>query len=326
MFCRAYKATELYTYILPLVKSLTHPDALRANLTNGLTACRISELAQDLNETEIAATARSIVLADLWLDQLELPVLVHSWQWLPPSTNSQSSSVHATAQDPYNALMYGERMEDKEVIGAAYYQLMLASLSPGVYDERLTAHQRHCLQRGTLACAVKWQELFDLWGDTLTSELEDHHGYEIERWLHGAWRALALRKLANYDVLGKAVEVIRCALRTGIPEETIAQMKQSVDDIKSNLHTLFICDVATTSTSTPSSPEAPVHSPAITLVQDDTLRLPSGSLVFSVEGVQFRVCIFSSACSSYLCLIDERVPLCRSPKLYYRCTARGLQI
>lgn len=62
-------ASQLEAYILPFVKALTRPEDFVKNLTDGLTACRVGEIATALNEPDIAGTTRDVVLAGLWLDQ-----------------------------------------------------------------------------------------------------------------------------------------------------------------------------------------------------------------------------------------------------------------
>lgn len=264
-------ASALEAYVLPLVRSMSCPDAFVGNLTNGFTVYRVGKLATALNESDIAATARIIILAELWSN---------------PS------------KDPYDSLLYGEHVGDKEIAGVAYFHLLLRQPSRWDFDKRLTEQHRLRIQSGMIECAERWQTLFDSWGKRVPSRKLRTKGKNPsssssggDGWLHGAWNALADRSCAFYDILGKAEAVIEYCKELNLVTE-ISMIEQDLHDVKTHIHTFFTLGESLGSTTgLLLDQERTVRSPTTDVELDNTMQWSPKSLVFSIEGVQFRVCI-----------------------------------
>ena len=145
-----------------------------------------------VDRLEIAEAARQILLDELWGDSTKLPTL--------------ACSSHET-------LLYAESIGDKELIGAAYYRLLISGDVPG------SSPLRQALDRGMIRCGEEWQKIFNSWGQGKTVSGrslwydEDrryyHHPSSSETFLSGAWSSIAEASLPWFDVVGK-VQCVTC--------------------------------------------------------------------------------------------------------------------
>jgi len=115
LFCQKYQCSELQTFIENLAIPLMQTNNLPSNLTKELTFLRVAEIAHTLNHTDMSAVSQSIVVANLWENGV---------------TNA------------FEALVLGECINDKLIIGTAYYQILVSQSPKWTEDPRL--NERHC--------------------------------------------------------------------------------------------------------------------------------------------------------------------------------------
>jgi len=204
---------------------------LPSNLKADLTATEVLRVADVVDRPEIAEAARQILLDELWGDSTK-----------PPTP----------ACSPHKTLLFAESIGDKELIGAAYYQLLLSGGVPG------SSPLRQTLDRGMIRCGEEWQKIFNSWGQGKTVSggslccSEDHPHSECndptERVLSGIWSHIAEASLPWFDVVGK----VQCATywqaanRTcwrdewDMPTLTLTPTKQELARIKEEAYSYFM--------------------------------------------------------------------------------------
>jgi hypothetical protein len=194
VLCNKYGIREFEEHVLTLVKPLSHPDRLPSNLKADLTATEVIRVAILVNQPEIAEGARKILRDEVWGDRTKVPA--------------------AIARLPYETLLYAESIGDKDLIGAAYYRLLISGDKAG---STCTPSLRQTLDRGMIRCGEEWQKIFDSWGrgksaaggPLLYCEYCGHSLSGQERFMSRIWSLIAEASTPWYDVAGK----VRCAMR-----------------------------------------------------------------------------------------------------------------
>lgn len=201
LFCQKYEIVELEAHVLDIVLDLTHADNIKSHLTKSLSIYRVVEISDTLSEPAIAESARDIILLDIWSNQVGA---VHHMR---KKKQKRSSRVMRDQKDPadfVDVLFFGERMRDTEIIGAAYYQILVYARPRLPLDKRLVDRHRRHLEFGMKSCAEEWQQILDGWA--LGSGMQSN-SYESSA-LFGMLKAIAAGKFAYYDVVGK-LEAVR---------------------------------------------------------------------------------------------------------------------
>lgn len=223
LLCHKYLAAKLEAHIVAQVTQLTRADVLASNLSKNVTAFRVIEVARIVNQPELATRARALALTDLWSD--------HS-------------------KSPYEALLFGERMGDKEIIGAAYYQTLLYRWPMWSLDRRLTDQHRRHLKYGMTRCGEEWQKIFDAWGILQATKGEalehqnDHKCTLQDNWLQGIWQEIAKSKLQWFDVIGKLCVAIQFAAQYDCFDAGRRSMEAEMERIKASLYACFVPEEA----------------------------------------------------------------------------------
>jgi hypothetical protein len=103
------------------------------------------------------------------------------------------------------ALEYGERLGDNEVVGQAYYKILLLGRSVWNDELNMSANHRQCLKRGFIKLCELCDRIAQLWDSTYkahqTCRPDPGHASRV-------WCKIAASKLPSYDVLGR----LRCIL------------------------------------------------------------------------------------------------------------------
>jgi len=196
----------------PLVQANTLQSNLDANPT--MTLFDVLRAGSIVNRPEIGTAAHDLLIDRLWRDVCL----------------------------PYEVLVFAESINDKKLIGTAYYRIMvrrdLKDLNPS---------QRQILDRGMIRCGEEWQRIFDLWGEgkSLSGakwECRRHYTCEGGRWLHEVWSALSKAKIPWYDVVGK---VMSCSssketFSTSCDPSRETTMKQELARVKGEVYRHFV--------------------------------------------------------------------------------------
>lgn len=102
LLCHKYLATKIEAFVLPITEPLVGTWTLRPNISDDLTPFRVVEVAHSLNQPVLATAARCLILQDLW--------------------GSNPGDIFAT-------LLFGECVNDQEIDGVAYYQILRSFLA-----------------------------------------------------------------------------------------------------------------------------------------------------------------------------------------------------
>jgi len=222
LLCHKYLATKLEDHIVSLITPLTRVDVLASNITDGLTVFKVVEIAKIVNQPEIAANGRALILAELW---------------------------SGAAKSPYDALIFGENINDKEVIGAAYYQTLLYRWPMWSLEKRLGDQHRRHIKYGMNRCGEEWQKIFNSWGSLAAQgealKHENHTGCALQTfWLQSIWVEAAKDKLQWFDVVGKLCAAIRFAAQYDCFADGRKAMEAELTRVKTNLYALFVPEEA----------------------------------------------------------------------------------
>lgn len=216
VFFHKYLLTHLKSRVLATIAPLVTSDNLPSNLSKHVSVFRVIQVSHATARPEIATAARNILLADVWSQK----------------------------QEAYYALDFAEGLNEKQIIGAAYYQLLSARLPGRVCDQRLTP--RHCqdIDTGMKRCAAKWQDIMDSWGKLAEKgEALEHpsHWCTLEtRWLQEIWKELAKSNLQFYDVVGKLEVCIRVAGTHKCWVKGKESMERDRDQMKETMYSFFV--------------------------------------------------------------------------------------
>ena len=183
---------------------------------------KVVEIAKIVNQPEIAANGRALILAELW------------------------SNV---SKSPYDTLIFAESVNDKEMIGAAYYQALLYRWPMWSLDKRLSEQHRRHIKYGMNRCGEEWQKIFNSWG-LLAAQGEvfghmNHSGCTLHTfWLQSIWVEVAKDKLQWFDVVGKLCAAICFAAQYDCFADGRKAMEAELARIKTNLYALFVPEEA----------------------------------------------------------------------------------
>ncbi|KAF8297757.1 hypothetical protein DL93DRAFT_2161209 [Clavulina sp. PMI_390] len=182
-------------YVFQLLEPVLHAGKLEEQLSNEFTVFHVFHIGEITNWPLLKESARSVMLRGLW-------------------------NRHPSLSPDY-LLHFGEDTKDNELIGAAYYQIVLRGKSvwqemePGVTDVEC-----HHLDDTRAHLAERWQKLFDSigGGSTEASPLyhpccwaEDCYPVPIAARLQALVRGLALSRTPHYDLMGKLQVLISIA-------------------------------------------------------------------------------------------------------------------
>jgi len=189
VLCNKYAAREFEEHLVGIVKPLVQEETLPSNLKADLTVTEVLRVANAVDRLELAEAARQILLDELWGDSTRLP--------------TSTCSSHET-------LLFAESIGDEELIGAAYYRLLMSG------DVPCSSPLRQTLDRGMIRCGEEWQKIFNSWGQGKTvsggSLWRDEGFYRScpsssELFLSGVWSSISEASLPWFDVVGK----VQCA-------------------------------------------------------------------------------------------------------------------
>lgn len=203
------------------------------------------------------------------------------------------------------SLLYAKRVGDTEVIGAAYYRLLLLHPPPWSSDDPVIGPYHLDLQRGWMKCIEHWQVVFDIIGKlsrfpqlrAAKSHKSTKDSRHSDFWRDGAWKALADQSLPVYDVLGKIKVVIEFLISIG---GDATELKAELETINAKLYTWFVPEYLGP------QPEVAPSLGVADVKHDDSMLQPSGSVVFLVENVRFRVSFYQSIMLLLLIMADRQ--------------------
>lgn len=181
-----YDVKEFEDYLAPLIEPMTKPDSLKTNLNEQFSASDVLRIAKRVNRSSIAESARSVMLEQLW---------------------GKEALV-----SPYETLLFGEELDDKAIIGASYYQILLRG-EEDWSTPNLTDNHRRNLTAGRLRCANEWQKIFESIAGTENHPLirrEDwtdpthyHSSSQGSMRIAGLWRKMGQMKSPWFDLVGR---------------------------------------------------------------------------------------------------------------------------
>ena len=169
-----------------------------------------------MGRPEIAAGAHNLVIRDLW-----------------------KCSIHL-----HDTLVLAESISNSELMGAAYYQIMVQGVSA-----ELNPLQRQILDRGVIRCGEEWQKIFDSWGRGKSTSGEKLckcfalYDDGADTWLFNIWSALSEAAIPWYDVVGKVEQVLLCkrgqrSICCGLNRKPI--IERELARVKKEVHRYFI--------------------------------------------------------------------------------------
>ena len=191
VLCHKYAAHELEEHVASLVTPLVQDNTLPAHpITTSMNVLKVSGVVG----RPIDGAARRLLLRDLW----------------------------SSAICPREVLVFAESISDKELIGTAYYRILVQEKPEG-----LNPSQLQILHRGMRRCGGEWQRIFDSWGRSLSGEKSSDH-----KWLHDVWCVLANAKIPWYNVVGKVEKLVSSKTKIhpacGTTQEELARVRKKV--------------------------------------------------------------------------------------------------
>lgn len=177
-----YDAKEFEDYLIPVVEPLTQPSPLRTHLNEALSASDVLRIAKTVNQPSIAKSARTVILDQLW---------------------GKDAST-----SPYETLLFGEELDDKAIIGASYYQILLRGEESWSTPNLTDTHRRN-LTAGRLKCGEEWQKIFDTIAGAGDHPIVDSSYWQDDYYsgsnarFASLWRSLGQSHLPWYDLIGK---------------------------------------------------------------------------------------------------------------------------
>lgn len=235
VFSQKYLVHRLQAHITSLVAPLTQPSTISSHLKNGLSPLRVIEVATILNDKNMRAAARSVVLEDLWLD---------------PGRDTTRDAV-----DPYDALIYGETVGDKEVIGASYYRILVSWDRHKPWDVRLSQSHIQTLHAGRDNLLDLWRERIGRLGKGYYASKPDLFifntpgGIVRQGFLHGLWVAISAEDLVLWDLVGLYRVIIKTWVSV-VGETGVDVWQGRLELIQQNMYDTFVQEASeATSTS-----------------------------------------------------------------------------
>ncbi|KAF8323423.1 hypothetical protein DL93DRAFT_2162576 [Clavulina sp. PMI_390] len=174
---RKYLIDELAGHVKELILPLITPESLPKRLSKHLTAADVIRIAHLVDDLSLAETARCILLDRIWARESSTP--------------------------PLNILRFGQDLGEKEIIGAAYYQLVLLGRDawPGL---GLSAEEQKILLDGMIHCGERAQRI-------LLSFTQHSSDGEKDPFI-----GLGKRKLHWFDYVGHVEIIIEVAHQTPV--------------------------------------------------------------------------------------------------------------
>jgi len=161
---------------------------------------------------------------------------------------TDSSKVPAVARQPHEPLLYAESIGDKELIGFAYYQLLVSGDKTG-----LTPSLCQTLNRGMTRCGEEWEKIFNSWGQgeqvsggsLFYCEICGHGGYisadKTKNSLQSLWPTIARASLPWYDVVGKLRSALTLdAYNPYCCRRSIGPVKRELSRIEKEVYSYFM--------------------------------------------------------------------------------------
>lgn len=229
VFSQKYLVHRLQAHLMSLVSPLTQTTTISSHLKNGLSALRVIEVATILNDNDMRTVARSIILGDLWLD---------------PDRDASRDLV-----DPYDALIYGETIADKEVIGASYYRIAVSRDWSKPWDTRLSQCHIQNLLTGRNALLMEWQTTSDSWGRGAKNStamfnfpIDGTGGCIKQNWLHGVWVAIAQKEVELHDIVGRYRVVIDVFAEVKATGDLKSNLVTRIETLRTEVYSMFVIE------------------------------------------------------------------------------------
>lgn len=141
---------------------------------------------------------------------------------------------------PYKALRLGEELDDKGIIGASYYGILLYG-EKAWSNTNLTDSHRRNLQAGRLRCGDEWQTIFESIAGSGDHPLIRHKDWELQsndfgiRRLATLWREMEKSRSPWFDLVGR-IKIIMAVLPKYHHDPGFIA---TFDNIKNNIHIYF---------------------------------------------------------------------------------------
>lgn len=212
-----YEVQKYEEYLIAVIKPLTSREALKTHLKEDLSASDVLRIARRVQQPSIAESARNVILDQLWGKE--------------------------ALTSPYESLLFGEELNDKVIIGASYYQILLRGEDKWV-DINLTDIHRRNLTAGRLRCGEEWQKIFDSIagaGDhpiVNSAYWQDSYDSRPNTRLLDLWRRLGRSHLPWYDLIGK-IEIMTSITRGLGDFRSAIGERNEVHKLKAALHLYF---------------------------------------------------------------------------------------
>lgn len=221
VLCHKYVISSLEAYVLSIIRPLTEPSKLPQHLTKELTCLRVLEVADLTGDKRLASAASDYLLQIFW-----------------------RAAALSDPNDTIPILNHLERTKRFDMIGAAYYYILVSKSSANPWREHLTPLQVQNLEHGRLNLIERWQIIFDEWGMAYKNESAMFWfsgGLQQRPWLQGLWGELASCRFAPYDVVGK---VEKAASLWAEYRGGSSHLTKLNNDIKAELTLMFQVDPA----------------------------------------------------------------------------------
>ncbi|KAF8297761.1 hypothetical protein DL93DRAFT_2091445 [Clavulina sp. PMI_390] len=297
IFLHKYRMTKFEARVLEYVNPLVLNGALAKSISESISAVRVFNLSHQLENNDFINAALGLILEGLW---------------------SKDPRVSA-----YDALEAAERYQNQILLGASYYRILLEGQQIWSKVPSLGEAQRSNLAHGMLSCGQEWDRLsLSLWNLEFDRPLITCRcngecdgaslpflGPEDPTVAFEASRTLAFEEIARaglpwYDLIGRAAVIVKHFSQGsngyGGRYHDCWQPENALNSIKDSISLHFVSESKTP----PSSP--PVHSLDMVPKEDSdtqknvflappgveyhhSMRTASGSILLSVESVQFAI-------------------------------------
>ena len=229
VLCNKYGAREFEEHIAKFVENLTRQDQPRWDLGADLPITEVMNIAIVVDRPQFFERARQVLVDEVW-------------------GAPDSRTVPAVARQPHELLIYAESIGDKELIGFAYYQLLVSGDKTG-----LTPSLCQTLNRGMTRCGEEWEKIFNSWGQgkqvsggsLFYCEVCGHGDYisaeETGKFLRSLWPTIARASLPWYDVVGKLRRAVTIsAYSPYCCRKSIGPAKRELSRIKKEVYSYFM--------------------------------------------------------------------------------------
>lgn len=158
-------------------------NSIRDHIKPDFTAIQILRIAKIVGCVEIMNAARDAIIKDIWTGKIV----------------------------PYDALEFGQEMNDPKILGPAYYQILRLGRKAWDIEPRLSLAIRERLNNGLLSLYEEWDATMGLW-DSNTSQFIPHicpktSSYERSckdtSFKREVFAKIAASGIPSFDVLGR---------------------------------------------------------------------------------------------------------------------------